>query len=128
MDNLISNPSEGNFNKVREHTEDVRKRLRVFLYLFFMFVVAAFSLWFMTSKFFDWLTVELLSRGVTVDKNIKDLWNIQMNFVPFIFLSLSAGCLAVYIVFGLLNSLSFALDFVLFKWKRNNNGGGKDEN
>jgi Sec-independent protein secretion pathway component TatC len=128
MDNLISNPSEENFNKVREHTEDVRKRLRVFLYLFFMFVVAAFSLWFMTNKFFDWLTVELLSRGVTVDKNIKDLWNIQMNFVPFIFLSLSAGCLAVYIVFGLLNSLSFALDFVLFKWKRNNNGGGKDEN
>ncbi|HBM7345296.1 TPA: hypothetical protein L2B26_005421 [Klebsiella oxytoca] len=128
MDNLISKPSEESFNKVREHTADVRKRLRVFLYLFFMFVVAAFSLWFMTDKFFDWLTVELLSRGVTVEKNIKDLWNILKNFVPFIFLSLSAGCLAVYIFFGLLNSLSYALDFVLFKWTRNNNGGGKDEN
>lgn len=128
MDSRKKGSPEAAFNKVKEDSKSFGKKIETFFMLFVMFLIAAICLWFGTHKYFGFFTASWSADESMKGQNIKDMWNVLMYFGPFLLFSLSMGCLAVYMVFGLLNSLSFALDFVLFKWKRNNNGGGKDEN
>lgn len=133
---------EAAFDKVKEESMYFKRKLETFFMLFVMFLIAAVSLWLGTHKFFSLLTDSWAAEEAIKGKNIKDLWNVLMYFVPFLLFSLSMGCLTVCAVFGLLHSLSYTLDFVGFQSAINNqalrtsvntkdtgnNGGGNHEN
>ena len=93
-----------------------QKRFDVYYCLAFMFGSAGLFLWWGSHAYFSVLT-ELLTPAVDIGaaKNIMNLWNVLMDFVPFILFSLSIGCLATALLGVLMAELAFWFEYALEK-------------
>lgn len=93
-----------------------QKRFDVYYCLAFMFGSAGLFLWWGSHAYFSVFT-ELLTPAVDIGaaKNIMNLWNVLMDFVPFILFSLSIGCLATALLGVLMAELAFWFEYAFEK-------------
>jgi len=93
-----------------------QKRFDVYYCLAFMFGFAGLFLWWGSHAYFNVFT-ELLAPAVDIGaaKNIMNLWNVLMDFVPFILFSLSIGCLATALLGVLMAELAFWFEYAFEK-------------
>lgn len=98
--NRVSKPSsEHHFTRKRQlHERKKREQERsdFCFYGFMIFGVTGLFLWWGSHAFFGMLTQQFTPEEIQgAAKNVMNLWNVLMYFVPFIFFALSAGCAVV---------------------------------
>lgn len=85
-----------------------QKKCDVYYCLALMFAFSGLFLWWGGHSFFSIFTETLTpEEKLGTAKNVMNLWNVLMYFVPFILFSLSAGCFATALLGGITAELQF---------------------
>jgi len=91
--------------KARMEYKRESARLTIFLHLMVLFSVAAVALWMVSHWWFGHAFVKEYAAD-TREFHMMNMWNVLMYFMPAMFAALSAGCLAVALVFESLGLFS----------------------
>ncbi|HBS5970863.1 conjugal transfer protein TrbF [Klebsiella pneumoniae] len=93
-----------------------QKRFDVYYCLAFMFGFSGLCLWWGSHAYFGLLS-DLLTppEKLGTAKNVMDILNALMYFVPFILFSLSIGCLATALLGVLMAELAFRFEYAFEK-------------
>ncbi|MBH3029590.1 hypothetical protein I5Q96_23225 [Serratia marcescens] len=91
--------------KARMEYKRESARLMIFLHLTVLFFVAAVALWMVSHWWFGHAFVKEYAAD-SREFHMMNLWNVLMYLMPAMFAALSAGCLAVALVFESLGLFS----------------------
>ncbi|MDF9722723.1 hypothetical protein P4S07_023470 [Serratia marcescens] len=107
--------SEQRIAKAREEYKRDSARLTVFLHLTVLFFVAAVALWMVSHWWFGVIFTDSHPASDSRMFYVMNMWNVLMYFMPGMFAALSAGCLAVALVFESLELFSL---YITLLWQK----------
>lgn len=90
-------------------------RLMIFLHLTVLFFVAAVALWMGSHWWFGVIFTDSQPAPDSRTFYVMNMWNVLMYFMPGMFAELSAGCLAVALVFESLGLFSL---YITLLWQK----------